>query len=133
MIKQIHSIWTTPIKLKDRYGMILVLSVIFGIITYRFYQQTHTVPIFLIILFVVFSIILLLWKTPANLIVRVWLSFSRLIGGVVFFTVLTLLYFLIISPIAFVSRIFGKKYFQIKKEGTNWNIVKEKNQYESLG
>ena len=64
---------------------------------------------------------------------KVWMTIAVLIGFVMSRVILTVLFFLVLSPLAIVSRLFGKKHLDLsfrKPDSTYWNPVKSQTEKE---
>ena len=67
---------------------------------------------------------------------KIWMSFAVCMGFVMSRLIVTVLFYLVLSPAALISRLCGKKYLDLefhKPEASYWNAVKhnkEKEYYE---
>ena len=64
---------------------------------------------------------------------KAWMTFAVLMGFVMSRVILSILFFLVLSPLALISRLTGKKYLDLtfrKPEPTYWNPVQTKNEKE---
>jgi hypothetical protein len=75
--------------------------------------------------FILFGIILPLALKPIQ---KAWMGFSIILGWIVTRIVLFVLFFLVITPISLISRLFGKDFLKIKidKKSSSYWIVKNK-------
>jgi hypothetical protein len=88
------------------FVMIALYSYIKGLYTFAF---VATILIFLFLISILFSPKLL---TPIN---RLWYDLGLLLGKIISPIVLAVMFFLIISPIALVTRLFGRDELKLKK------------------
>ena len=63
-----------------------------------------------------FHLIYLLWYGLALRITKVWLGFSLILGGFVSRILLSLTFFLFLTPISFLFRLFNPDELQLKKK-----------------
>ncbi|MBN2275566.1 MAG: hypothetical protein JXR41_02980 [Bacteroidales bacterium] len=85
------------------------------------YLVTHQ-PVFLYIS-VASGVVGILFKPLAKLMAALWYKTGELLGNVVSKIVLTLVFFLLLVPIAFLYRFFHKDPLHLKKTaGSNWSV-----------
>ncbi len=88
----------------------------------------------LLYLAVALLVLALIPNPLATLITKGWLKFSELIGAVMSRVVMTLIFFLFLTPIAFFYRLFNRAaadHFR-KKRDTYWRAAEEKFTKESF-
>ncbi len=64
---------------------------------------------------------------------KAWMTIAVLMGFVMSRVILTVLFFLVLSPLAIISRLLGKKHMDLtfrKPDSTGWNPVKTKTEKE---
>ena len=64
---------------------------------------------------------------------KAWMTFAVLMGFVMSRVILTVLFFLILSPLAIISRLTGKTHLDLtfrKPDPTYWNPIKTENEKE---
>jgi hypothetical protein len=66
-------------------------------------------------------------KPVARIISRVWLGFAEVLGAFNSKVILTLVFFLFLTPIAFLFRLFTKNPLQLKNESGLKSMYKERN------
>ena len=103
-------------------------GVIIGIILllvagFLFYREKESFQTFLYIAGVFIGLALIL---PSMLkpIYIVWMTFAVILGWFMTRVILSLLFYMIITPIGLVLRIFGKDFLELKKQavqGSYWN------------
>ena len=81
---------------------------------------------FIIILF--FFIMTLFNEKKLIFLNYLWLRFGNFLSKIISPIILSFIYFIIITPINFISKIFGTKYLEIKynTENTYWKDLKDK-------
>ena len=99
-------------------GIILLL-----IAGFLFYKERDTFQLFIYIAsaFIGMGFIIPIILKPIYLI---WMIFAVILGWTITRVILSLLFFLIITPIGVITKVFGKDYLEIKKEASNdsyWN------------
>lgn len=128
------NIWSKDIKVKDRLYFSLVLM---GFSLLYFYSLISKQKIaivefqmeFYVLAAFLFSFVLLdFW---GNLILKLWLTVSGVIGQIIFFSLLVLVYYLILSPIFILVNLFKKKKDNAQSNWTS-NIYINKD-YQSMG
>ena len=121
MIEEIKKIRATKKDLRD-------FAVIFGIIFlllsgFLFYDEKDY---YQVCLYISGSLLSLGFLLPFVLkpFYTVWMVFSVLIGWVMTRVILSLLYYLIITPIGLIMRIFGNDFLDLKKlnHSSYWNF-----------
>ena len=121
MIDELKNIRTDNKVIRD-FGILigLILLIIAGIL---FYKERESYE--LIILLGVTSIGIGLGK-PIILkpFYSVWMYFSVVLGWLMTRLILGLLFYIVVSPIGFISRLFGKEFLELKNSSLNssyWN------------
>lgn len=66
-------------------------------------------------------------RPVSRIITRVWLKFSELVGSFSSKIVLSVVYFAVITPLAFLFRLFSKNPLQLKKETNANTLFSERN------
>ena len=62
----------------------------------------------------------LAWQGFGEILHRLWMKFGELLGAVTSRIILFLLYFLVLVPVSFFAKRFGKLTMQIKPEGDSF-------------
>ena len=121
MLEEIKHIKTGKKDLRS-FGVIIgiILLLIAG---FLFYKEKESFQIFLYIAgsFIGFGLIIPIILKPIYI---VWMTFAVILGWFMTRLILSLLFYVIITPIGVVLRIFGKDFLEIKKEsvqGSYWN------------
>ena len=60
---------------------------------------------------------------------RIWYKFGLLLGAIVSPIIMTLIFFIVVTPIGLVMQILSKNYLDIKKDkkkNSYWNVRKNK-------
>ena len=134
MLEEIRNIKSEKNDLR-KFGITvgIILMMIAG---FLFFNKIESIQMLLTIGIVLFLLSVLI---PGFLkpIYWVWMIFATIIGWIMTRVILSLLYFLIVTPIGLISRIFGKQFLELKwnkSSNTYWNYrsvsVPEKNRYE---
>ena len=131
MIEEIKNIKT---KKKDIQSFGITIGIIFLIIAgFLFYKEKEA---FQLLLYLASSFICLSFLFPGILkpIYLVWMIFAVILGWFMTRLILSLLFFLVVTPIALVLKLVGKDLLELKKQevrGSYWNkrvSQKERNQ-----
>lgn len=133
MFEEIKNIKTRKKDLKN-FGITMgfILLLIGG---YLFFKEKEYV-VELISLSGIFIGLGYIFPTPLKPIYFTWMIFAVIIGWVMTRVVLSLIFFLIISPIGLLAKIFRKDFLKlkIKKEDSYWNhrdrFIEENQDYE---
>ena len=121
MLEEIKHIKTGKKDLRS-FGVIIgiILLLVAG---FLFYREKESFQTFLYIAgaFIGFGLIIPIILKPIYI---VWMTFAVILGWFMTRVILSLLFYVIITPIGVVLRIFGKDFLEIKKEsvqGSYWN------------
>ncbi len=122
MIEEIKNINASKKALKDfgiTFGTILIL-----ISGFLFFKNKES---YKILAYTASFLILIGYTFPKILkpIYYIWMTFAVILGWIMTRVILSLLFFLIITPIGLVARLFGKDFLELKKqavEGSYWNL-----------
>ena len=121
MFDEIKHIKTGKEDLRS-FGVIIgiILLLVAG---FLFYREKESFQTFLYIAgaFIGFGLIIPIILKPIYI---VWMTFAVVLGWFMTRFILSLLFYVIITPIGVVLRIFGKDFLEIKKEsvqGSYWN------------
>ena len=134
MLEEIGNIKNEKSDLR-KFGITLgiILMMIAG---FLFFNKIESIQMLLTIGIVLFLLSVMI---PGVLkpIYWVWMILATIIGWIMTRVILSLLYFLIVTPIGLISRIFGKQFLELKwnkSSNTYWNYrsvsVPEKYKYE---
>ncbi|HKI77232.1 MAG TPA: SxtJ family membrane protein [Ignavibacteriaceae bacterium] len=110
-----------------KFGLTVGL-VLIAIAAFLFWKQKGSYPIFTIIaLFLIVSGLLFpLILRPLN---KVWMTLAILMGWVMTRVILIILFFIVLTPLSFVARIFRKKFLDLdidKTKESYWEIREKK-------
>ena len=121
MLEEIKHIKTGKKDLRS-FGFIIgiILLLIAG---FLFYREKESFQTFLYIAgaFIGFGLIIPIILKPIYI---VWMTFAVILGWFMTRVILSLLFYVIITPIGLVLRIFGKDFLELKKQsvqGSYWN------------
>ena len=113
MIEEIKNINSEKSDLR-KFGITvgIILMIVAGVLFWKekeSFQILLTAGVTLLILGVVIPVVL-------KPIYWVWMIFATIIGWIMTRVILSLLYYMIITPIGFIPRLFGKQFIEL-----NWN------------
>ena len=86
--------------------------------------QVKLLPLFLSLLFLVLSLSNSRILTPLN---KIWIKFGFILGLIMSPIIMVFIFFLIITPVSFLTRLFGKDVLKIKKSKKNSYWIKRNN------
>ena len=120
MLEEISRISTTKKDIKSfgiTIGIILCLIAFF-----LFYKEIEYYIIFIYVALVLIGSGLII-PNVLKPIYYIWMVFANILGWIMTRLILSLLFYLIISPIGFFSKIFGKRFLRIKitDQKSYWN------------
>lgn len=119
---------------KDRFQFAAVLLVFAGLFYYMKYVR-YDVPVedFIWEIAGIFALLstIVLFKSPGNSIIRVWLLISAIIGKIIFSALLFIVYFLFLVPLFGAIKLFTKRS---PEPTTNWSKnTASINDYKKMG
>ena len=109
---------------KDLRSFGITFGIIFLIIAgFLFYIENESFRLFIVIssAFIIFGFLIPIILKP---ICIVWMSFAIILGWFMTRFILSLLFYLIVTPIGLITRVLGKDFLELKKEASNgsyWN------------
>ena len=120
MFEEIKNI---KIRKKNLKSFGITMGLIFLVIGgFLFFKEKEYYPV---LIYLAGSFIGLGYIIPITLkpIYIIWMVFAVILGWIMTRVILSLLFYLIISPIGFLTRIFGKDFLKltIKNHGSYWN------------
>ena len=126
MFKEIDNIKTGK---KDIRSFGITFGIIFLIIAgFLFYKDKESFQIF-IYLAVTFSGLGFICPIMLKPIYMIWMTFATILGWIMTRVILSFLFYLIVTPIGLISRLFGKKFLDLKWDkqlSTYWNYRSDK-------
>ena len=121
MLEEIKNIKSEKSDLR-KFGIIIgvILLVIAG---FSLWKEKESFQIFLTIgaVLCVFSVVIPVILKP---IYWMWMIFATILGWIMTRVILSILFYVIITPIGLISRLFGKQFLELKwneKNSTYWN------------
>ena len=93
----------------------LFFSAIFLIAAYAFLKLWGEFAVFALITSTLFAIVAILTPQILSPLNRLWFSLGLLLGKIVSPIVLALIFFVLITPVSFVTRLFGRDELKMKK------------------
>ena len=116
--EDIEKIKSTPKQLRE-FGV--VMAIFFGIISFLIYRKGghFQTPAAVSSAFLIFGIIAPKLLLPLQ---KIWMTLAVVIGFFMSHVILGILFFFLMTPMAFAARIFGKKFLDDHKdlETTYW-------------
>ena len=122
MLEEIKNIKSEKSDLRN-FGIIvgIILLIISG---FLFWKEKESVQIFLAI-----GITLFLTAITIPFILKpvywIWMIFATILGWIMTRIILSLLFYMILTPIGLISRLFGKKFLELKwnhSQQSHWNM-----------
>ena len=120
------------IKLPSNKNFGIVFFIVFLIIALwplLYEKEIRYWSIVLSIIFFILGILNAKILTPLN---KVWFKFGVLLGAIISPVVLSLIFYLIITPITFILRIFGKDVLSLKYKNSNSYWLKKETKKSSM-
>mgnify|MGYP001295417721 CR=1 FL=1 len=109
---------------KDLRSFGITFGIIFLIIAgFLFYIENESFQLFIVIssAFIIFGLLFPITLKPIYIS---WMSFAIILGWFMTRFILSLLFYLIVTPIGLITRVLGKDFLELKKEASNgsyWN------------
>ena len=109
---------------KDLRSFGITFGIIFLIIAgFLLYIENESFRLFIVIssAFIIFGFLIPIILKPIYI---VWMSFAIILGWFMTRFILSLLFYLIVTPIGLITRVLGKDFLELKKEASNgsyWN------------
>ena len=109
---------------KDLRSFGITFGIIFLIIAgFLLYIENESFQLFIVIsiIFIIFGFLLPIILKPIYIS---WMSFAIILGWFMTRFILSLLFYLIVTPIGLITRVLGKDFLELKKEASNgsyWN------------
>ena len=134
MIKEIKNIKSEKSDLR-KFGITIgiILIIIAG---YLFWKDKESFQIFITV-GVVLNVLGIVIPVVLKPIYWIWMIFATILGWIMTRVILSLLFYVIFTPIGLIPRLFGKQFIELKWKKTNntyWNYrsggVFEKEKYE---
>ena len=121
MIDELKNIRTDNKAIRD-FGILigLILLITTGILFYK-ERESYELIILLGILFIGLGLGMPIILKPFYL---VWMNFAVVLGWLMTRLILGLLFYVVVSPIGLISRLFGKRFLELKNSSINssyWN------------
>ena len=109
----LFTLYSDMIKYSKEKNQETILAIVLGLTVIWYF--THVTP--LIYISIILVAIALLWQTLAGFITWIWLKLSHVMGWVMSKVILSIVFYLILFPIAALSRLFKPDLMRIKKNG----------------
>jgi Saxitoxin biosynthesis operon protein SxtJ len=95
-----------------KFGL-MVGFVLFALAGFLFWKGKTSYPVFGVtgVLLILTGTLFPIALKPLN---KIWMTLAILMGWVMTRLILTILFFIVLTPLAFVARIFGKKFLDLK-------------------
>ena len=82
----------------------------------------NTISILVGLIFLILGILNSKFLTPLN---KIWFKFGLLLGQIISPIVMGIIFFLVVTPIAFIMRLLGKDVLRLKKKSDNSYWIKK--------
>ena len=82
----------------------------------------NIISIFIGLIFLILGLLNSRFLTPLN---KIWFKFGLLLGQIISPIVMGIIFFLIVTPIAFIMRVLGKDVLRLKKKSDNSYWIKK--------
>lgn len=95
---------------------------VLGIILYLVKNKIYSYLLFVGIAFILLSLINPFFLRPIR---KIWEFLSSILSGFMTRLILSILFFCVVTPIGFISRLFGKKFLDLSWESSQtsyWNL-----------
>jgi len=132
MLEEIKNIKSEKSDMR-KFGIAIgvILLVIAG---FLFWKEKESYQIFLTVGTILFVLGILV---PAVLkpIYWIWMIFATILGWIMTRVILSLLFYIIITPIGLIPRFFGKQFLELKWDKSKisyWNYMNTKQLYEKI-
>ena len=118
-----------------RFG--IQLGIALGLLGGLFWWKENNIYVYLSIFSLIFLLIGLLWPSLLAPIYKVWLAVAKFMGTLITKIILIILFYLVITPIGLLLRLFGKDFLKLRfdKNGNSYWIKQQssshnKSQYD---
>ena len=101
------------ISYNRRFG--LLFSIIFLFLAYFFHNKNQYLYILFTIILIIFLTLSIFKPSLLNAPSNYWLKFGLLLGKIISPIILGIIFFLLLSPISIITRIFGRDELKLKK------------------
>lgn len=98
-----------------------VLAAVFLVLNVFFHQQVFIYGAILLLVTGLFI------KPLASMITKAWLKFSCILGAINTKIILSLVFFLILTPLAYLFRLFNKNPLQLAKKSKSQSLYHDRN------
>lgn len=109
----------SEIKQGSERGFGLVFCVVFLIITGFVYYKSGTINYWLLSVAIAFGLIALTVPKVLKPLNFVWFKFGMLLGHIIAPLVMMIIFFLVVTPIGLLMRVFGKDSLRLKRTLVN--------------
>ena len=111
------------------FGILIgfILLIIAGILFYK-ERESYELIILLGVAFIGLGLVMPIILKPFYL---VWMIFATILGWIMTRLILGLLFYIIVSPIGLISRLFGKRFLELKNSSINSSYWNYKNSHKN--
>ncbi len=131
ILEEIRNIKSDKKELK-KFGITIGVALLI-ISAILFIYEKPSAPYFIGVGFV-FQIVAQIFPTLFLPLQKIWMAFSVVMGFIMTRVILSVLFYLVITPISFISKIFGKDFLNLKIEKDKksyWNLRDEEYEQSS--
>ena len=123
---------SSKIKISSNRSFGIVFFTVFFIIAIWPLLNGYEIRYWSLIISIVFLILGILNSkilTPLN---KIWFKIGILLGNVISPIVMSIIFFLVVTPTSFIMKILGKDLLNLKKNTKNSYWIKKQNQHSSM-
>ncbi len=131
ILEEIRNIKSDKKELK-KFGITIGVALLI-ISAFLFFYEKPSAPYFIGV-GLVFQIVAQIFPTLFLPLQKIWMAFSVVMGFIMTRVILSVLFYLVITPISFISKIFGKDFLNLKIEKDKksyWNLRDEEYEQSS--
>jgi hypothetical protein len=114
-----ENVTTPPVsaKILREFGLLMagMIAGIFGVLVPLL--KKRAIPLTPWAIAVVFAILALAWPAALSLVYRYWMRFGALLGAVNSKIILTIMFWIFITPLALLCRVVGRDVLRLKNSG----------------
>jgi hypothetical protein len=128
LLKEIQEIKSNTKELRE-FG--IVLGIAFALLALLFFKKglDYSWLAALSVFFFFFGLVLSGFLKPVH---KIWMGISLVLGWIMTRVILTLLFFLVVTPIGLLAKLFGKEFLELRFKKKNFKsfwVTKEKKEF----
>src|SRR6185295_19105495 len=114
-----ENVTTPPVSAKvlREFGLLMagVIAGVFGVLVPLL--KKRAIPLTPWIIALVFAILALAWPAALSLVYKYWMKFGALLGAINSRIILTIMFWIFITPLALLFKAFGRDILRLKDNG----------------